>query len=119
MMHQDTIHVIEEVLEGRITDRSKEYLLRFTELLDVIPKAVDATKKHFPEAQLVVDVYKDPEIDDHYLVLYVRSKYYDDSFIERLEKAEAEFLDQLVNKRGWIQLTTDFQEPEEEGLNLN
>jgi hypothetical protein len=92
----------------------REYLLRFTELLDVIPKAVDAAKKHFPEAQLVMDVYRDPEIDDNYLVLYIRLKHYDDSFIERLEEAEAEFLNQLVSKRGWIQLTTDFREPEGE-----
>jgi hypothetical protein len=92
----------------------REYLLRFTELLDVIPKAVEAAKKHFPEAQLVMDVYQDPEIDDNYLVLYIRLKHYDDSFIERLEKAEAEFLNQLVSKRGWIQLTTDFREPEGE-----
>jgi hypothetical protein len=107
----------------------REYLLQFTELLDVIPKAVDAAKKHFPEAQLVMDVYQgaqlvmdvyqDPEIADCYLVLYIRLKHYDDSVIERLEKAEAEFLNQLVNKRGnkrgWIQLTTDFREPEGEG----
>jgi hypothetical protein len=92
----------------------REYLLRFTELLDVIPKAVDAAKKHFPEAQLVMDVYQDPEIADYYLVLYIRLKYYDDSIIERLEKAEAKFLNQLANKRGWIQLTTDFREPEGE-----
>jgi len=93
----------------------RKYLLRFTELLDVIPQAVEAAKKHFPEAQLVMDVYQDPEIDDSYLVLYIRLKHYDDSVIERLEKAEAEFLNQLVNKRGWIQLTTDFREPEGEG----
>jgi hypothetical protein len=93
----------------------REYLLQFTELLDVIPKAVDAAKKHFPEAKLVMDVYQDPEIADCYLVLYIRLKYYDDSVIERLEKAEVEFLNQLVNKRGWIQLTTDFREPEGEG----
>jgi hypothetical protein len=92
----------------------REYLLRFTELLDVIPKAVGAAKKHFPEAQLVMDVYQDPEIDDNYLVLYIRLKHYDDSVIERLEEAEAEFLNQLVSKRGWIQLTTDFRELEEE-----
>jgi hypothetical protein len=92
----------------------REYLLRFTELLDVIPQAVDAAKKHFPDAQLVMDVYQDPEIDDCYLVLYIRLKHYDDSVVERLEKAEAEFLNQLVHKRGWIQLTTDFREPEEE-----
>ena len=92
----------------------REYLLRFTELLDVIPQAVDAAKRHFPKAQLVMDVYRDPEITDCYLVLYIRLKHYDDSVIERLEKAEAEFLDQLVNKAGWIQLTTDFREPEGE-----
>jgi hypothetical protein len=102
---------VEEILKEYGNDRIREYLLQFTELLDVIPKAVDAAKKHFPEAKLVMDVYQDPEIADCYLVLYIRLKHYDDSVIERLEKAEAEFLNQLVNKRGWIQLTTDFQEP--------
>ena len=90
----------------------REYLSQFTGLLDVIPKAVNAAKKHFPEAQLVIDVYRDPEIADCYLVLYIRLKHYDDSVMERLEKAEAEFLSYLVSKRGWIQLTTDFREPE-------
>jgi len=92
----------------------REYLLRFSGLLDVIPQAADAAKKHFPEAQLVMDVYQDPEIADCYLVLYIRVRHYDDSVIERLDKAEAEFLNQLVNKRGWIQLTTDFRKPEPE-----
>ena len=90
----------------------REYLSQFIGLLDVIPKAVNAAKKHFPEAQLVIDVYQDPEIADCYLVLYIRLKHYDDSVIERLEKAEAKFLNLLVNKRGWIQLTTDFRESE-------
>ena len=88
-----------------------EYLLRFIDILDVIPQVVAAAIKHFPEAQLVMDVYQDPEIDDQYLVLYVRLKNYD-NFVERLEKAEAEFVNQLANKKGWIQLTTDFRVPE-------
>jgi hypothetical protein len=112
-MTHEVAQNVEEVLKEYGNDRIREYLLQFTELLDVIPKAVNAAKKHFPEAKLVMDVYQDPEIADCYLVLYVRSKYYDDSFIERLEKAEAEFLDQLMSKEGWIQLTTDFQELEE------
>jgi len=104
-----------EVLAGKVQFEDpysiREYLLRFTDLLDVIPQAVAAAMKHFPEGQLVMDVYQDPEIDDQYLVLYVRLKNYD-KFVERLEEAEAEFLDQLANKRGWVQLTTDFREPE-------
>jgi hypothetical protein len=34
------------------------------------------------------------------------------SFIDRLEKAEKKFLHHLVDKRGWLLLTTDFQKPE-------
>jgi len=116
---QSVVIDIEELMERlarkvRIENPNliREYLSQFTGLLDVIPKAVNAAKKHFPEAQLVIDVYQDPEIADCYLVLYIRLKHYDDSVMERLEKAEAEFLSHLVSKRGWIQLTTDFREPE-------
>ncbi len=92
----------------------REYLVQFPNLMDVIPAAVDAAYRHFPEAQLIMDVYRDPEIEDRYLILYVRLNQYDESIVERLEKAEAEFLNQLVDKEGWLQLTTDFQEPEAE-----
>jgi hypothetical protein len=103
------------------------YLRKFNDIIDVVPEAVSAAKRHFPEAQLVLDLYQDPEIDDRYLVLHVRLWSYDDQsvmegvggtrkelkgFIDSLEKAEAEFLHLLVNKRGWLQLTTDFQKPE-------
>jgi len=105
----------------------RRYLNKFNDMIDVVPEAVNAAKRHFPEAQLVLDLYEDPEIDDRYLVLYVRLWNYDESvmerfrearkelngFIDRLDKAEAEFLHRLVDKRGWIQLTTDFQKPEE------
>jgi hypothetical protein len=89
-------------------DGVRDYLLRFSELLCVVPKAVDAARRHFPEADLSMDVYQDPEIDDRYLVLRIRPACYDDSVIERLERAESEFLDELVDKRGWIQLTLEF-----------
>jgi hypothetical protein len=89
-------------------DGVRDYLLRFSELLYVVPKAVDAARRHFPEADLSMDVYQDPEIDDRYLVLRIRPARYDDSVIERLERAESEFLDELVGKGGWIQLTLEF-----------
>jgi hypothetical protein len=105
----------------------RRYLYKFNDMIDVVPEAVNAAKRHFPEAQLVLDFYEDPEIDDRYLVLYVRLWNYDKSVMERvreartelksfidlLEKTEAEFLHRLVDKRGWIQITTDFQKPEE------
>jgi hypothetical protein len=95
----------------------REYLLQFNDLLDLIPHAVRLVRKHFPEARMVMTVYQDPEIEDRYLVLYVRLRQYDDTFLDRLEKAERDFLPLLANKRGWIQLSTDFERiGEDEGV---
>jgi len=95
----------------------REYLLQFNDLLGLIPHAVEVVRKHFPEARMVMTVYQDPEIEDRYLVLYIRLRQYDDSFIDRLEKAERDFLPLLTNKRGWIQLSTDFERiGEDEGV---
>jgi hypothetical protein len=105
----------------------RRYLYKFNDMIDVVPKAVNAAKRNFPKAQLVLDLYEDPEIEDRYLVLYVRLWSYDESvmervreartelksFIDRLEETEKEFLHHLVERRGWLQLTTDFQKPEE------
>jgi hypothetical protein len=64
---------------------------------------------------LVFTLYEDPEIDDKYLVVYVRLKKgeYTEDLIDKLSNAESEFLNDLAGRDGWIQLTTDFQEPED------
>lgn len=90
----------------------RDYLVQFPDLIEVIPQAVRATLSHFPAAQLFLDVYSDPEIQDQYLVLYVRVQKYDESIIQRIEEAEGEYLGFLTDKQGWLQLSTDFREPE-------
>ena len=86
-----------------------DYLNKFPDIIDIIPKAVSAARVYFPDAQIVLDLYIDPEIDDKYLVLYVRLKEYEGSIIELLDKARLEILDELKNKKGWIQITTDYK----------
>ncbi len=86
----------------------KHYLLRFRDLMKLLPLAISIAKKHFPEAKIVIDVYADPEVEDSYIILYIRHREYNDTFIERLEAAESELLPLLTNKKGWLQLTTDF-----------
>ncbi len=95
-------------------DDIHEYLLRFPDIIDVLPFAISVLGKYFPEARIILDMYKDPEIEDSYLVIYVRTENYDESFIDKLGKAESEFLDSLVNKEGWIQVSTDFRLKDEE-----
>lgn len=87
----------------------RAYLDAFPDISDVIPIAAAAARRHFPDAHLSLRVYEDPEIDDEYLILCVRPGVYEDSLADRLEEAEAEFLDRLADKRGWIHLTTDFR----------
>jgi hypothetical protein len=86
----------------------RDYLIEFPDIIDIIPKAVNSAKKYFPNAQIVLDFYIDPEIDDKHPIIYVRAEDYDDKFMELLDKAEDEFLKDLIGKKGWILLTTDF-----------
>ncbi len=90
----------------------REYLLKFPDLIEVIPLAINAARVHLPEAQLFLEVYKDPEIEDQYLMLYVRVQNYDESVIERIEAAESDYIDLLIGKEGWLQMSTDFRQPE-------
>lgn len=94
----------------------EEYLLRFPGILNVLREAVRAVKKHIPEAKLLLSLYQDPEIEDQYPVLCVRSRTYEGDFMERLEAAEDEFINHLLELEGWFQLTTDFGDPNTDEL---
>jgi hypothetical protein len=91
----------------------RDYLTEFPDIIDIIPKAVNSAKKYFPNAQIVLDFYIDPEIDDKHPIIYVRAKDYNDKFMELLDKAEEDFMEDLIGKKGWILLTTDFGKPDE------
>jgi hypothetical protein len=110
---EELLKVLDQKVQLKNLDKIRDYLLQFPDVMDVIRKAINAAQKHFSEAQLIMDLYEDPEIEDYYLVLYVRLKNYDDSFVDRLKEAQAEFISDLVNKEGWVQLTTDFRTPGE------
>ncbi len=104
-MEEDGVHL-------RNSRDVEEYLLDFPGIVDVLPRALRALKKHMPDAQVILDVYHDPEIEDHYLTLCVRLQHYDESFMDRLERTESEFIELLSSRDGWLQLTTDFREKE-------
>ncbi len=112
---EEVENLLEEVLENHVRilepDEVRWYLRRHPELTDVVRAALRAVRKHLPRADLSLEVYFDPEIDDSYLAIYARQSRYDESFMVSLEDAEAEFLHLLADRSGWLQLTTDFREP--------
>ncbi|BCP65974.1 hypothetical protein TthHB5018_09080 [Thermus thermophilus] len=104
--------LVEEQVRLHDPRQIRDYLVEFPGLIELIPQAVQAAKKHLPEAQLILKVYCDPEIEDRYLALYVRLPRYDERVMKCIKAAEEEFIDGLANVQGWLQLTTDFREPE-------
>jgi hypothetical protein len=88
-------------------DEVKEYLAQHPDMVDILPKAIAATKKRFPGKEVVVEVYQDPEIEDRYIEVKVLECELNDLNLNRLARAENEFIDELAGKEGWIQLNLD------------
>jgi hypothetical protein len=72
----------------------------------------EARKEFGQEAELTLQVYRDPEIDDHYLRLNIRLPFYDESIMKRLDKVSQPFDKELAKASGYLLVTTDFRIPE-------
>jgi len=86
------------------------YLDRYSELCDILPAASKNIRDRFDEsAQLSLELYRDSEIEDEYLTLYVRQEHYDSDILDKLNDISASFDSQLRLTPGWFLITTDFQ----------
>jgi hypothetical protein len=88
-------------------DEVEKYLASSPDVAALLPKAVEAAKKHFPGKEVVVNVYNDPEIEDCYIEVKIRGCELNSLNLNRLEEAENEYIHELVDKNGWIQLNLD------------
>jgi hypothetical protein len=90
----------------------RAYLKRHDELAAQLPAVCDAARKEFgAEAELALELYRDPEISDHYLTLYVRLDCYDSETMSRIDRVSGSFERQLAQTSGYLLLTTDFRPP--------
>lgn len=88
-----------------------DYLLRFPDLIGVIYEVVLMACTYLQDAQLSLEVYRDPEIDDEHLVLYARWRVYDERTMDQIRSVRDRYRPLLAGKSGWLILTTDFQQP--------
>lgn len=70
-----------------------------------------ATARFGEQVQLSLEVYRDPEIQDEYLTLYVRQETYDEQLPNTIDEVSAACESLLVNTSGWLLVTTDFCSP--------
>lgn len=92
--------------------RVQGYLAEFPDVLDAVAPVCHAARMEFPEpAELSLDLYVDPEIEDRYLTLYIRPIGQDDALISRIETLAAAQDPLLMDKTGRLELTADFRSP--------
>jgi hypothetical protein len=88
----------------------RAYLKRHGDLAVRLPAVCEAARKEFgSEAELALELYRDPEIRDHYLTLYVRLDSYDGETMARIERVSAPFERRLAQSSGYLLVTTDFR----------
>lgn len=87
-----------------------DYSAKYPGFYDVLLYALMLTEEQFgKDAQISVELYKDPEFDDEYVTICVRQDSYDDDILDRIDAVCTEYEDALTNTSGWLVVTTDFQ----------
>lgn len=95
-------------------DEARDYLARYPDVIGLAEKVCEMTRAEFAgSAELSLELYRDPEIDDRYLTLYVRREKYDNSIMEVIERIQMGYEDELADLSGWLLVTTDFEAPGE------
>ena len=88
----------------------RNYLASHRDLATILPLICEQARSEFgQEAELRLEVYRDPEIEDRHLTLYVRLPAYENNSITaRLDRVTQPFEDQLCRASGYLLVTTDF-----------
>jgi len=85
------------------------YLRRHRDLSSGLPKIINDVRNEFgPQADLSLDVYRDPEIDDQYLTLRLILPRYGPDTMNRIEAVSRGFEQHIRPTAGYVLLTTDF-----------
>ncbi|HWX41368.1 MAG TPA: hypothetical protein VN345_09490 [Blastocatellia bacterium] len=86
-----------------------EYLVNHADLTGPVELAAADAAARFAMARLSLQLYQDPEIDDHYLVLTLSLDSFDENVAEAIANMHAHLATQLVNKSGWLQISPTFR----------
>jgi hypothetical protein len=85
------------------------YLERFPDTEPVVSEVCAGVRRFFgPSAELVLDLNRDPEIDDPFLILFVRLDEYSLATMQQIDEACQPFEEALANTIGYLLVTTDF-----------
>jgi hypothetical protein len=111
---ESSLLVLQYYLDFRFPNPGEviDYLQKHRNLYDVTLFACILTEEKFgSNAQISLELYKDPEIDDQYLTIFVRQQEYDSDIIDKIDEISREFEPALTGIDGYLLVNTDFQPP--------
>jgi hypothetical protein len=101
-----------KVVELPNSEEVRDYLLKYSDMTHLLSYVTELLREKIGwDPQLSLEVYHDPEIQDEYLTIYVRKDNYDEKFLDMIDDIGAEFEEYLIEKSGWLIVTTDFRVP--------
>ena len=88
----------------------RDYLLLYPDMTSRLPIVCQIARFYLESRpQLSLELYRDPEIDDSYLTLYVRQKDYNEALLNEIETLSEACNSVLKDSSGWLLITTDFR----------
>lgn len=101
----------------QVTLPNRRSVRRFLEaaptIAEFLPPLCERLRCEFgPKAELSLELYRDPEIKDEYLTLYVRETRYTADILDRIDRATQAFGKKLERASGSLLITTDFRPPQ-------
>jgi len=94
-------------------DEVRDYLERYPDVIGLTEKVCNLARVEFAgNAELSLELYIDPEIDDPHLTLYVQQETYDQSIWDGIERIREGYEDEVADLSGWLHVTVDFRAPE-------
>ena len=88
----------------------RDYVTRFPDIVPLVRRACEVAVAEFANrARLSLELYRDPEIDDRYLTLYVADSAVDAAVWQAIERIEEKYAEALTTTSGWLVVTPDFR----------
>ena len=88
-----------------------QYFEKHPQLIEMTRVLLELASEKLPDASLSLEISRDPEEDEEYVVLYARFHNYDETTMKRIRNVREKFLSNLGGEEEWPLLTTDFRSP--------
>jgi hypothetical protein len=91
-------------------EQVRNYLAANPEFVEITEQVCELAATEFSgDAELSLELYSDPEIDDRYLTLYVQRASDEQSAWDKIGRIRESCENELAELPGWLHITLDFR----------